>query len=101
MRNFRNNFFFFWFVNYKIARRKQGGSQANNDNAKGKAKSAGAELRRYNETALQKSIRVLIEQWKSIIEESELIFIHAPSYNKNIIYNYEGAVLKKGLFTKC
>ncbi|PKK80939.1 hypothetical protein RhiirC2_723275 [Rhizophagus irregularis] len=76
-------------------RRKQGGSQASNDNTKGKAKSAGAELRRYNESALQKSIRVLIEQWKSMIEESELIFIHAPGNNKNIIYNYEGAVLKK------
>ncbi|RIA92797.1 hypothetical protein C1645_764109 [Glomus cerebriforme] len=76
-------------------RRKQGGSQASNDNAKGKAKSAGAELRRYNEAVLQKSIRALIEQWKSMIEESELIFVHAPSYNKNIIYNYEGAILRK------
>ncbi|GBB93992.1 hypothetical protein RclHR1_02270016 [Rhizophagus clarus] len=76
-------------------RRKQGGSQASNDNSKGKAKSAGADLRRYNESALQKSIRALIEQWKSMIEESELIFIHAPSHNKNILYNYEGAVLKK------
>jgi len=47
---------------------------------------------------LQKSIRSLIEQWKSMIEESELIFVYAPSYNKNIIYNYEGAVLKKGWF---
>lgn len=34
------------------ARRKQGGSQAANDNAKGNAKSAGAALRRYNESAL-------------------------------------------------
>src|SRR5947207_1999434 len=83
------------------ARRKQGGSQASNDNAKGKAKSAGADLRRYNEAVLQKSIRSLIEQWKSMIEESDLIFVHAPSYNKNIIYNYEGAILKKGLFLEC
>ncbi|CAI2172415.1 14514_t:CDS:2 [Funneliformis geosporum] len=76
-------------------RRKQGGSQTSNDNAKGKAKSAGADLRRYNEAALQKDIRALIGQWKSMIEESELIFVHAPSANKNIIYNYEESVLKK------
>jgi len=89
------------FTYNKQARRKQGRSQASNDNAKGKAKSAGADLRRYNEAALQKDIRALIDQWKSMIEESELIFVHAPSANKNIIYNYEEAVLKKGLFAEC
>lgn len=35
------------------ARRKQGGSQSVNDNAKGPAKSAGALLRRYGEQALK------------------------------------------------
>ena len=37
----------------RIARRKQGGSQSVNDNAKGPAKSAGAQLRRYGEQALK------------------------------------------------
>lgn len=36
-----------------LARRKQGGSQSVNDNAKGPAKSAGAQLRRYGEQALR------------------------------------------------
>ena len=36
-----------------LARRKQGGSQSLNDNAKGNAKSAGAQLRRYGEQALR------------------------------------------------
>jgi Bacteroidetes VLRF1 release factor len=36
-----------------LARRKQGGSQSLNDNAKGPAKSAGAQLRRYGEQALR------------------------------------------------
>jgi len=36
-----------------VARRKQGGSQSINDQAKSKAKSAGAQIRRYNEQALQ------------------------------------------------
>jgi len=35
-----------------VARRKQGGSQGANDNANGKAKSAGAQIRRHNEAAL-------------------------------------------------
>lgn len=34
------------------ARRKQGGSQGANDSANGKAKSAGAQIRRYNEAML-------------------------------------------------
>ncbi|OUM61359.1 hypothetical protein PIROE2DRAFT_62561 [Piromyces sp. E2] len=41
-------------------RRKQGGSQASNDNAKGKAKSAGANLRRYNEQMIEQMNRILI-----------------------------------------
>ncbi|CAH1761704.1 3405_t:CDS:2 [Entrophospora sp. SA101] len=76
-------------------RRKQGGSQSSNDNSKGKAKSAGADLRRYNEMALSKEIRELIEEWRLMIDQSELIFMHAPGRNKKIIYGYENAVLKK------
>lgn len=34
------------------ARRKQGGAQSANDAGKGKAKSAGAQIRRYNESML-------------------------------------------------
>ncbi|CAJ0826061.1 6587_t:CDS:2, partial [Entrophospora sp. SA101] len=74
---------------------KQGGSQSSNDNSKGKAKSAGADLRRYNEMALSKEIRELIEEWRLMIDQSELIFMHAPGRNKKIIYGYENAVLKK------
>ena len=40
-------------IEYFAARRKQGGSQSLNDNAKGNAKSAGALLRRYGEQALR------------------------------------------------
>jgi len=44
------------YINLNVpspARRKQGGSQSTNDNAKTKAVSAGAMLRRYGETALR------------------------------------------------
>ncbi|CAO3638933.1 unnamed protein product [Cunninghamella blakesleeana] len=77
-------------------RRKQGGSQSANDSGKGKAKSAGAQIRRYNELALQQDIRELLDQWKKYIDQSEMVFVHAPSGNKKIIYGYDGAVLKKG-----
>nr|CAG8484014.1 4774_t:CDS:2 [Entrophospora candida] len=65
------------------------------DEDNGKAKSAGADLRRYNEMALSKEIRELIEEWRLMIDQSELIFMHAPGRNKKIIYGYENAVLKK------
>ncbi|ORZ24070.1 hypothetical protein BCR42DRAFT_402190 [Absidia repens] len=76
-------------------RRKQGGSQSANDNGKGKANSAGAQIRRYNEMALQQDIRELLSQWKKYIDQSELVFVQAPSGNKKIIYGYDGAVLQK------
>ncbi|CAO3594068.1 unnamed protein product [Absidia cylindrospora] len=76
-------------------RRKQGGSQSANDNGKGKANSAGAQIRRYNEMALQQDIRELLSQWKKYIDQSELVFVQAPSGNKKIIYGYDGAVLRK------
>ena len=44
-----------------LARRKQGGSQSVNDNAKGPAKSAGALLRRYGEQALRDVSSLMIK----------------------------------------
>ncbi|CAG8472832.1 11212_t:CDS:2 [Ambispora leptoticha] len=83
------------FQRYTV-RRKQGGAQSVHDQAKGGAKSAGADIRRYNEAKLQEEIRELLENWKDWIEKSELIFVSAPSVNKNIIYGYERAVLRRG-----
>ncbi|RUS27864.1 hypothetical protein BC938DRAFT_482628 [Jimgerdemannia flammicorona] len=80
------------------ARRKQGGAQSANDNSKGKARSAGAQIRRYNEAALEKDVRELLSQWRDWIKRSELVFVHAPSANKKLVYGYEGAVLSKGGF---
>jgi hypothetical protein len=49
----RNFFIHFCCSTAGLARRKQGGAQSANDNAKGPAKSAGAQLRRYGEQALR------------------------------------------------
>ncbi|KAJ9652786.1 hypothetical protein H2198_007968 [Neophaeococcomyces mojaviensis] len=76
-------------------RRKQGGSQSANDNAKGNAHSVGSSIRRANEAALVVDIRNLLAEWKSMIDSAELIFVRATgSQNRHTIFGpYEGQVL--------
>lgn len=77
-------------------RRKQGGSQSANDNAKGNAHSAGSGLRRYNEQALVQDVRNLLQDWKGLLDTSELLFIRATgSTNRRTLFGpYEGQVLR-------
>ncbi|PFH51039.1 hypothetical protein AMATHDRAFT_59968, partial [Amanita thiersii Skay4041] len=77
-------------------RRKQGGSQSVNDNAKGAAISAGAMLRRYGEQALRDDIRNLLRDWADEIDSCELIWIRANVSNRRIFLDYEEAVIQKG-----
>ncbi|KAL6304505.1 hypothetical protein BKA93DRAFT_915561 [Sparassis latifolia] len=77
-------------------RRKQGGSQSINDNAKSKAVSAGAMLRRYGEQALRDDIRNLLQDWAEDIENCERIWIRASVSNRRIFLDYDGAVIHKG-----
>ncbi|KAF7356857.1 bVLRF1 domain-containing protein [Mycena venus] len=77
-------------------RRKQGGSQGLNDNAKGNAKSAGAQLRRYGEQALRDDIRNLIQDWAEEINACERIWIRASGTNKKIFIDYDDCVIEKG-----
>lgn len=78
-------------------RRKQGGSQSANDNAKGNAHSAGAGIRRYNEVALETEIRALLAEWKDLIKTSELLFVRATgTTNRRVLFGpYEGQVLRQ------
>lgn len=77
-------------------RRKQGGSQSANDNAKGAAHSAGAGIRRYNEQALNDEVRQLLQDWKGMIDTSELLFVRATgSTSRRTLYGpYDGQVLR-------
>jgi len=77
------------------ARKKQGGSQGLNDNAKSKAVSAGAMLRRYGESALQEEIRALMSDWEEDLAMSETIFLRASTHGKRSFVGYEGAVIDK------
>ncbi|KAI2639269.1 hypothetical protein GGS21DRAFT_506797 [Xylaria nigripes] len=77
-------------------RRKQGGSQSANDNAKGNAHSAGSSIRRYNEQALTDEVRLLFRDWKGLIDTCELLFIRATgAMNRRTLFGpYEGQVLR-------
>ncbi len=76
-------------------RRKQGGSQSANDNAKGNAHSAGSSIRRYNETALVQEVRELLAEWKQLIDSAELLFVRATgTTNRRTLFGpYEDQVL--------
>ncbi|KAI8632908.1 hypothetical protein F5Y19DRAFT_419445 [Xylariaceae sp. FL1651] len=77
-------------------RRKQGGSQSANDNAKGNAHSAGSSIRRYNEQALTDEVRLLLQDWKGLLDTSSLLFIRATgATNRRTLFGpYEGQVLR-------
>jgi hypothetical protein len=78
-------------------RRKQGGAQSANDSAKGAAHSAGSSLRRYNEQALTDEVRLLLQDWKGMIDTSELIFVRATgNTNRRTLFGpYDGQVLRQ------
>ncbi|GAA5836531.1 hypothetical protein JCM9279_000417 [Rhodotorula babjevae] len=78
-------------------RRKQGGAQSANDSGKGKAKSAGAMIRRHNEAALTDEVRELLGSWASEIRSSELVFLRCSKNNYRTFFGYDDdAPLQKG-----
>ncbi|PQE17875.1 putative Found in Mitochondrial Proteome protein [Rutstroemia sp. NJR-2017a BBW] len=78
-------------------RRKQGGAQSANDSAKGAAHSAGSSLRRYNEQALTDEVRLLLHDWKPMIDSSTLLFIRATgTTNRRTLFGpYDNQVLRQ------
>jgi hypothetical protein len=78
-------------------RRKQGGAQSANDSAKGAAHSAGSSLRRYNEQALTEEVRLLLSDWRGMIDTSELLFIRATgNTNRRTLFGpYDDQVLRQ------
>jgi len=75
-------------------RRKQGGSQASKDQSKGGIHSAGASIRRYNETRLREEIAELLQSWRVDIQQSSCIFLHAPSFNSASFF-FEGSPISR------
>lgn len=83
------------FQRYTV-RRKQGGSQSANDGAGGKAKSAGATLRRYNEAALKQDVADLLVQWKDLLKTTDLIFISSGKTDRTTFFGGKTPVLQPG-----
>lgn len=76
-------------------RKKQGGSQGDNDNAKGKANSAGAMLRRYGEQSLREEIQALMLEWADELRTSERIFLRTSASGRRSFFGFEGAPVDK------
>ena len=81
------------FQRYTV-RRKQGGSQSANDASGGKAKSAGATLRRYNEAALKQDIAELLTQWKTDLQDVEMIFLSSGKTDRSTFFDGKDPVLQ-------
>lgn len=81
-----------------VVRAKQGGIQSQQDNKSGtkSSKSAGASIRRHNETALRDEILVLLQGWASEIAKCNLIFLQTPVSTRGWFMTGKGAVLSAG-----
>ncbi|XP_028404605.1 ankyrin repeat and zinc finger domain-containing protein 1-like [Dendronephthya gigantea] len=75
------------FHRYTV-RAKRGTAQGIRDNKQGghAPRSAGATLRRYNETALVQDIQNLLESWSEHIEKCSRIFMRVPNNYKWIFF---------------
>jgi hypothetical protein len=67
-------------------RAKAGGGQSSHDNKSGKAKSAGAMLRRYGETALREDVAECLRLWSGHIQSCSLVLISAPKTMRSDLF---------------
>lgn len=68
-------------------RAKAGGGQSSHDNKSGKAKSAGAMLRRYGEQALKEDIAQCLALWSGHIQSCSMILISAPKTMRSVLFD--------------
>jgi len=65
-----------------VIRAKSGGRQLNCDRSKNIMASTGSQMRRQNEILLQQHIDEFMEDAKTHIDQSKIIFLYAPGMNK-------------------
>ncbi|KAM9850795.1 tRNA endonuclease ANKZF1 [Aulostomus maculatus] len=84
------------FHRYTV-RAKRGTAQGLRDsqNRSHTPKSAGAALRRHNESMLVKDIQDLLASWAEHLKEASAVFIRAPSYNKSMFFGGRTAPLDR------
>lgn len=79
---------------HKVIRRytvraKAGGGQSSHDNKGSKAKSMGAQLRRYGEKALKEDVQNILTLWEDHLHRCGLILIAATKPMRGILYESE------------
>lgn len=84
------------FHRYTV-RAKQGSAQGMRDAKHGGShpKSAGASLRRHNESALVADIQMLMSSWAEQLHSCSLIFFRAPSFNRAVLFSNKNPPFKK------
>lgn len=76
-----------------VARAKQGGVQSQHDSGgKGAAKSAGAQLRRYNEQKMKEEIQAILLGWAARLQKTPLIFIRCATYHRNVFFEADAGL---------
>ncbi|XP_012301341.2 tRNA endonuclease ANKZF1 isoform X1 [Aotus nancymaae] len=85
------------FHRYTV-RAKRGTAQGLRDARGGASRSAGANLRRYNEATLYKDVRDLLAGpvWAKVLEEADTILLHAPRSGRSLFFGGKGAPLQRG-----
>ncbi|KAK4802658.1 hypothetical protein SAY86_000861 [Trapa natans] len=81
-----------------VVRAKAGKKQSLKDASGRFAHSAGASLRRYNELSLKKDIQDLLAGWKSYFDVARCVFIHAPSNNRQLLFDGDKPSFSHGHF---
>ncbi|XP_071072214.1 tRNA endonuclease ANKZF1 isoform X3 [Dasypus novemcinctus] len=85
------------FHRYTV-RAKRGTAQGLQDARGGVSRSAGANLRRYNEAMLYKGVRDLLAgpDWVKALEEAGTILLRAPRSGRSLFFGGRGAPLQRG-----
>ncbi|XP_077604813.1 tRNA endonuclease ANKZF1 isoform X1 [Crocuta crocuta] len=85
------------FHRYTV-RAKRGTAQGIRDARGGTSRSAGANLRRYNEATLYKDVRDLLAGpgWAKALEEAGTILLRAPRSGRSLFFGGRGAPLQRG-----
>lgn len=69
-----------------VVRAKRGTAQSTQDDKRA-PKSAGANLRRYNENMLQQDIRSLLQQWGTELDHCDRIFLQCPLAHRGTFFS--------------
>lgn len=97
--NARNPLLMHKVIRRYTVRAKAGGGQSSHDNKHGKAKSMGAQLRRYGEQMLQEDIERLLTAWVDYLSQCGVILIAATKTMRGNLFDKDESVSTSGTAT--